>query len=93
MKIASVPLSAQVNAYGKTGRKASAPRVGSQAPDMVELSQNARPLDEFLRAAQSTPDVRMERVTMLRQQIEAGTYRVEGRAVAEKLLVHAAARL
>ncbi|MDR1158960.1 MAG: flagellar biosynthesis anti-sigma factor FlgM [Oscillospiraceae bacterium] len=93
MKIASVPLSAQVNIYGKTGRKAPAPRAGSQAPDMVEFSQNARPLDEFLRVAQSTPDVRMERVTMLRQQIEAGTYRVEGRAVAEKLLAHAAARL
>ncbi|MDR0671487.1 MAG: flagellar biosynthesis anti-sigma factor FlgM [Oscillospiraceae bacterium] len=90
MKIASVPLSAQVNAYGKAGRDVSAPRARSQAPDMVEISRNARPLGEFLRAAQSAPDVRMEKVTVLRQQIEAGTYRVEGRAVAEKLLVHTA---
>jgi flagellar biosynthesis anti-sigma factor FlgM len=93
MKIASVPLSAQVNAYGKAGRKVPAPRVCSQAPDMVEISPNARPLDEFLRAAQSAPDVRMERVTALRQQIEAGVYRVEGRAVAEKLLAHVAVSL
>ncbi|MDR0380578.1 MAG: flagellar biosynthesis anti-sigma factor FlgM [Oscillospiraceae bacterium] len=93
MKIASVPLSAQVHAYGKTGQKTSVPRACSQAPDVVEISPNVRPLGEFLRAAQSAPDVRMERVTALRQQIEAGTYRVDGRAVAERLLAHTAAQL
>ena len=54
--------------------------------DTVSVSQDALLLTEARRTAQSTPDVRADKVESLRQQVAAGTYVVDSRRIAESLI-------
>lgn len=72
-----------------SGAKA-ARRPQTEAPegraDQVEISARARVLQQADRAAREAPEVREERVQELREAIQNGTYQVDARAVAERLL-------
>lgn len=50
------------------------------SPEVKLIMQRA------LEAVHSSPEVRAERVEALRMQIEAGTYQVDGLAIARKML-------
>lgn len=52
----------------------------------VEVSDEARLLQHAKQLAQATPDVRKERVAEIRQQIASGTYRVDSRELARRIL-------
>lgn len=67
---------------GKAG-KASARTV---AGDRVSVSSDAKLVGEAARAAEESPDVRVDRVEALRAQVEAGTYSPDSRRIAEKLV-------
>jgi negative regulator of flagellin synthesis FlgM len=52
----------------------------------VEISPAARDLARASQIARSTPEVRAERVALLRAQVEAGTYRVSSQEIARRIL-------
>ena len=58
--------------------------------DTVELSTKAQDLYEARRILEEIPDVREDKVARLRKEIQDGTYRVEGRDIAKKMLEEAA---
>lgn len=86
MKIGSVPRPQQVNPYAEVARKNQVSNASLQSADKVEFSESARQFKTLLRAASDVPDVRTEKVEAIRQQIESGTYKVDSKAVAEKML-------
>lgn len=54
--------------------------------DKVELSSRGREIQEAMQILKSVPDVREDKVALLKQQIEAGTYEIEGEKIAEKMI-------
>ncbi len=56
--------------------------------DEVALSPEARAVREVRKAAGELPEVRPERVESLRRLLDAGTYRVDARLLARKMLEH-----
>lgn len=54
--------------------------------DRVSLSPEAKLLQEAHAAATNAPDVRSDKVAALKSQVEAGTYSVDSKTVAQKLL-------
>ena len=54
--------------------------------DTVSVSREARLLSEALRTAETSPDVRTDKVEALRIQVAEGTYRPDSRLIAENLL-------
>jgi negative regulator of flagellin synthesis FlgM len=92
MKIDSEQLLATVNKFKKeplekTESAAVAEKKGSRpGVDRVELSTNGTEIERLKKTMQVTPDVRSEKVAQLKEQIAAGTYKVDGKAVAEKML-------
>lgn len=57
-----------------------------QRPDKVELSRESREVQAAEQAIAQTPDVRTDVIRPIKLQIEAGTYAVKGRDVAEKMM-------
>lgn len=76
-----------LNRPSKTETAAAPSAQGGQ--DALTLSEEAQVLTEAMQRAQDAPDVREDRVTALKYQLEQGTYRVDSRRVAESLLRHA----
>ncbi len=60
-------------------------RPGS-TPERVNISSEASLLAEGLKVANEAPDVRTDRVAALKAQIKNGTYKVDAKAVADKML-------
>jgi negative regulator of flagellin synthesis FlgM len=54
--------------------------------DRVELSINSSEIDQLKQTLEGISDVRAERVASLKKAIDEGTYSVDSRKVAEKLL-------
>ena len=74
--------------YGPQGTpdaSSKAKKAGSRT-DGASLSSAAQELLKARRAVQDAPDVRSDLVAELRRQIQAGTYRVDDRAIARRLL-------
>ena len=69
----------------RTDAAAAAPQTEGGG-DTVSVSQDALLLTEARRTAQSTPDVRADKVESLRQQVAAGTSGVDSRRIAESLI-------
>ena len=85
MKIGALPAVAMEQYAANTARvrKSAAVPMGT---DLVEISSAPRLFSEALKAAKEAPEVRMDRVTTVRAQVEAGTYRVDAAAVAARML-------
>jgi flagellar biosynthesis anti-sigma factor FlgM len=76
---------------GKTTRTQGAASEGSTAgqvdgSDTVEFSQKFAEVQQLTSKLQQLPDVRSERVSMLRQQIQQGTYNPKSSDVAAAIL-------
>ena len=54
--------------------------------DRVELSINSSEIDQLKQTLEGISDVRAERVASLKKAIDDGTYTVDSRKVAEKML-------
>ena len=74
--------------YGPQGTAesgAKAKKAGGRA-DGTSLSSAAQELLKARRAVQEAPDVRADLVAELRRQVQAGTYKVDAREIARRLL-------
>jgi len=76
---------------GKTTPKKTIDAPGQEASrlpaaDSVEISEKARHIQQLNALASSGSEIRAERVAEVQQQIEAGTYTVDGKRIAEKLI-------
>lgn len=74
--------------YGPQGSSdsgAKAKKAGARS-DGTTLSSAAQELLRARRAVQDAPDVRADLVAELRRQVQAGTYKVDSRELARRLL-------
>ncbi|GFK92694.1 hypothetical protein NNJEOMEG_00520 [Fundidesulfovibrio magnetotacticus] len=66
--------------------KAKARSQSSGSGDRVSVSGDAKLVAEAAKAAQESPDIRVERVEALRAQVQSGTYNLDSRRIAQKLV-------
>lgn len=87
MKINQIP--GVASTYQKTGARKVAMGQDSSVVakgDAVQLSKEAQTALAMKGKLNQAPEVRAEKVADLRRQLETGTYRPDGRAVATKML-------
>ena len=58
----------------------------SISEERVELSRKAIDINRIREIVQKTPDIRGERVALLREKIASGNYNVSGQEIADKML-------
>ncbi|NLX63042.1 MAG: flagellar biosynthesis anti-sigma factor FlgM [Tissierellia bacterium] len=58
----------------------------SNKKDKLEVSDKAKDFQVALEKFKSLPDIRKEKVERLKKEVQSGTYKVEGRRIAEKIL-------
>jgi len=54
--------------------------------EKIELSTQASYLKKIREIVEQTPDIREEKVTLLREKIAAGNYTISGQEIADKML-------
>ena len=54
--------------------------------DKVILSPGAREVQEALRIASDEPDIRSEKVSEIKEQVQSGVYHFDGRKIAMKMI-------
>jgi len=92
MKIDSEQLLATVNKFKNEPpeKTETAAVAGEKAlrrgSDRVELSRNGAEIERLKKTMQVAPDFRSDRVAQLKERIAAGSYQVDGKAVAAKML-------
>ena len=59
---------------------------GAPGVDRVSLSPQARELLKAQQSLASLPDVREDKVAEIRTRLEAGDYRIDSEAIAEKMI-------
>ena len=66
----------------------SAKQGSSQAvkEDKVVLSPKAKEVQEATKLIKELPDIREEKVAKLKEQVDQGTYRIDGKKIAFKML-------
>ena len=83
-----------INAYVKNigkgkdrinGSPEEAPK-GGRTEDRVALSPEAKQIQDVKKHLDSLPDVREDKVAEIKEQIEAGTYSIDGEKIAFKML-------
>lgn len=70
------------------GERGAATRSAQVAPegDSVSVSSEGKLMAEANRAAQSSPDIRQEKVDALKAQVDSGTYKMDNERIAQGLL-------
>jgi negative regulator of flagellin synthesis FlgM len=93
MKITDKNPYVNLDAYTKNVKdKERIDNQGKQAPkqvmeeDRVVLSQEAKKIQEAKKLMDSIPDIREEKVAKIKAQIENGTYQVEEKKLAAKMI-------
>lgn len=84
-----VDLEAYIRAVRDQKRLGGSPRQASgevSKEDKVELSPKAKEIQEAKKLLQAIPDVRNEKITLIKNQVEKGTYRINGEKTAAKML-------
>ncbi len=78
------------NKIGKTrgGKEAESSSAASQVGDRVDISASSLDVQKMKGIIQNTPDLRMDRVQALKEQIERGDYEVDPYRVADKMLMN-----
>lgn len=67
-------------------RQSGNQEIRGRQSDSVELSSHRGEVDHLKKVLNAVPDVRSDKVAQLKERIENGTYRIDGRAVAAKML-------
>ncbi len=83
----------QAEKAGEAARTAKKQEGGASAPatgDTLEVSSEAKLLAAARNEAMQADDVRAGRVAELKAQVEAGTYQIDNRKIAAKLLTEEA---
>ena len=58
----------------------------SSSQDKVELSVQSKEMQKVYEVLQTTPDVRDEKVSALKESIQQGQYQIDSEAVADKMI-------
>lgn len=69
-----------------TAKTAPAPASAASLGDRVSVSRDATLRTEAFRAALVTPDVRQEKVNTIKERIASGTYQIDSKRIASKLV-------
>lgn len=77
--------SSDATAAAKAKAKAKAQAQVSSG-DRVSVSSDAKLVAEAAKAAEESPDVRVDKVEALRAQVQAGTYNPDSRQIAQKMV-------
>jgi negative regulator of flagellin synthesis FlgM len=88
-KISSIKIGAYVNNVRENKKAEGSPRHDSKAVlkgDKVELSQTAIEVKNARAQLDSIPDIREEKVSEIKDQIDQGTYKVDGKKVAFNMI-------
>lgn len=80
-----IPALTELKKPEKAVKRESAESVAG-SKDMVAISPKAVEMQEAIEAAKAAPDIRKEKVQLLKDEIDRGMYRVRGSNVAEKML-------
>ena len=93
MKIVGKNPSVNLEAYQKNIRdrnrvdaSGKAPAKGVSKEDKVVLSPEVKRIQEAKKLLSSVPDIREEKVAQIKAQIENGTYQVEEKKLAQKMI-------
>jgi negative regulator of flagellin synthesis FlgM len=54
--------------------------------DRIDISPQARQVDKLKKEMATIPEVRLDKVALMKQQLVQGTYKVDATAVAEKMM-------
>jgi negative regulator of flagellin synthesis FlgM len=76
------PVSAASGSSGQGG-------VGEATDSRVAISDLGRVVAETAKLLESVPDIRVEKVERIQSALESGTYQVEGREVADRIVSEA----
>lgn len=90
MIISSQQIQSIIKAYGVSGNRKNVTGEYSKTvsrSDSLELSSKARELNAARQAIAGTPEVRAEKIAKIRQALTNGTYRVDSRDIAHRMLV------
>ena len=74
------------------GKKPASQKSESATPgqasgsEQIALSTKAKGIQKALETAQTSPDIRSEKVAEIKSQIASNTYQVDSQALAEKIL-------
>ncbi|HHY42344.1 MAG TPA: flagellar biosynthesis anti-sigma factor FlgM [Thermoanaerobacterales bacterium] len=88
MNISRAQLDGIMRAYLKSSEHSKA-KLDKKAPtytDEVNLSDDVREIAHAIKLASQVDDVRIEKIKELKAQIKAGTYKVDGELVADKIV-------
>ena len=61
----------------------------SASGDSVELSQEAKTMGKAMEVLENLPDIREGKVAEIKERIANGTYQVDGKKIAEKMIKEA----
>ena len=90
MIISGKPIQNVLKVYGEQNQVKSNSKTGKnptvQGKDEFILSSSAQEFSQVFNAIKGIPDVRPEKVTEFSEKIDAGTYQVNAKSVAEKML-------
>jgi negative regulator of flagellin synthesis FlgM len=93
MKVNGNPPNINIEAYLQKVQNKKAPEVlqNGQDPDGVKndnviLSPKAKEIYEAKKILRECPDINEEKVAEIKKQIEEGTYQIDSKKIAEKLL-------
>ena len=74
------------NAAARRAAQPSPENAAKAQGDRVSVSPEAMVRTEAYKAANAAPDVRQEKVDALKEQVSSGTYKMDSRNIAKKLL-------
>ena len=71
---------------GATSSEAVSPNSSASAATKVELSPRVQDIKKIKELAKNSPDVDVDKVARFKQMIDEGKYKVDAKAVAEKMV-------
>jgi len=93
MEISGKPIGGQMDAYleqvkekPKTAPDQQTRQAPSSSGDRVDLSQSARLIQQAEQTMEGIPDVDMEKVQRIQNEIANGTYKADGETIADAML-------
>ncbi|NLY89079.1 MAG: flagellar biosynthesis anti-sigma factor FlgM [Firmicutes bacterium] len=90
MIISNKQVQSIIKAYGVSDTRRKLPgdnRTAVSRNDSLEISREAKELSTIRRIIDKTPDIRLEKVTAIKKAIANGTYHVDSRDIAHKMIV------
>ena len=88
--VVDITQSQEVQAASATQGAATAPAAGQVSKkgvvDLVTISSRSRELGKLMQDLSALPDVRLDKVALAKQQLQQGSYRVDPKLLAQKML-------